>query len=102
MENQTWVGIQEDTIMGQENPHLFFLRLLLRVPVSTPKVALMFETRILSMEMRIRKRKLLFFHHVRNLKNTDLAKHIWKQQHYQGSPGLAKLKEYAKNLVYKM
>jgi hypothetical protein len=87
---ETWVGIQEDTITGLENLQLFFLRLVLRVPISTPKVALRSETGMLSMKMRIWKKKILFIHHVRNLDDKDLAKQVWREQHYQGWPGLAR------------
>ena len=87
---ETWVGMHEDTLLGLENLQLFFIRLVLRVPVSTPKVALRSETGMLSMKMRIWKKKILFIHHVKTLEDKDLAKQVWKEQLQQGWPGLAR------------
>ena len=45
---------------------------------------------MLSMKLRIWKKKLMFLHHIKNLKDTDLAKMIWKEQLDQDWPGLVK------------
>ena len=45
---------------------------------------------MLSMKLRIWKKKPVFIHHIKNLKDTDLAKQIWKEQLDQDWPGLVK------------
>ena len=42
---ETWVGINKETEERVENLQLFYLRLALRVPQSTPKLALRSETK---------------------------------------------------------
>ena len=87
---ETWMDISKAAVERLENLQLFYLRLTLRVPQSTPKIALRAETGMLSMKLRIWKKKLMFVHHVKNLSDTALAKQVWKEQIRNGWPGLAK------------
>ena len=64
------------------------MRLALRVPSGTPKVALRSETGMLSMKLRIWKKKLMFLHHISGLKEDVLAKKVWEQQKTRNWPGL--------------
>ena len=73
---ENWVGIDKKTEEKLENLQLFFLRLALRVPASTPKLALRSETGMRSMKARIWMKKLMFVHHVRQLKASVLAKQV--------------------------
>ena len=73
---KTWVGISKDSENMLENLQLFFLRLASRATQRTPKIALRSETGMLSMKLRIWKKKLMFIHHITNLNDTDLAKQI--------------------------
>ena len=73
-----------------ENLQLFFVRLVLRVPQGTPKVALRSETGLLSIKLRIFKRKCLMVHHIKNLGKETLAKQIYEEQRRSRCPGLAK------------
>ena len=54
---ETWVGINKETEERVENLQLFYLRLALRVPQSTPKLALRSETGLMSMKLRIWREK---------------------------------------------
>ena len=49
----TWTEIDEDTEKRLEDLQLFYIRLILQVPVSTPKTALRSETGLMSMKHRI-------------------------------------------------
>ena len=86
---ETWVGIDMKTEERLENLQLFFLRLALRVPASTPKLALRSETGMRSMKARIWMKKLMFVHHMSQLKAGVLAKQVWEEQVKEGWPGLA-------------
>ena len=77
---ETWIGIRKETENELEDLQLFFLRLAVRVPSGTPKVALRSETGMLSMKLRIWKKKLMFLHHISGLKEDILAKNVWEQQ----------------------
>ena len=87
---ETWVEITREAEESLENLQLLFLRLVLRVPQSTPKIALRSETGILSMKLRIWRKKLMFIHHVKNLDDSTLAKQVWIEQKRNGWPGLAR------------
>ena len=85
---ETWIGIRKETENELEDLQFFFLRLALRVPSGTPKVALRSETGMLSMKLRIWKKKLMFLHHISGLKEDVLAKKVWEQQKTRNWPGL--------------
>ena len=87
---ETWIGITKESEEKLENLQLFFLRLALKVPQGTPKLALRSETGVLSMKLRVWKRKLMFANHLKSLKEGDLAAKIWKEQLTSDWPGLAK------------
>ena len=46
----------------------------------TPKVALQSETGLLSMKMRIWKRKCMLIHHIKNMEEEALAKKVYSEQ----------------------
>ena len=62
----------------------------MRVPQGTPKVALRSETGLLSMKLRIWKRKCLLLHHIKNLGKETLARQIYEEQRRFMLPGMAK------------
>ena len=88
--SETWVHIAKTTEDKHEDLQLFFIRLILRVPQGTPKVALQSETGLLSMKLRIWKRKCLLIHHIKNMEDGALAKQVHCEQMENGWPGLAK------------
>jgi hypothetical protein len=88
--SETWVHIPKVAEDKLEDLQLFFMRLILRVPPGTPKVALQSETGLLSMKLRIWKRKCLLIHHIKNMEEGALAKQVYSEQIENGWPGLAR------------
>ena len=72
----TWTDIDEDTLDRLEELQLFYVRLILRVPVSTPKALLRSETGLLSMSHRIDKEKLMLVQHLKNLNEDSCQKDL--------------------------
>ena len=87
---ETWVEMTEEAVNMLEELQLFFVRLVLRVPKSTPKPALKSETGLTSMKLRIWKKKVMMIHHLKNLSDSALAKQVWREQMQQNWPGLAR------------
>ena len=69
---------------------LFFVRLILRVPQSTPKVTLRSETGLQSMKHRVEKQKVMLIHHLKNLDQQTLAGQVYDQQKKNDRPGLGR------------
>jgi hypothetical protein len=88
--SETWVEIPSEAEDILENLQLFFVRLVLRVPQGTPKVALRSETGLLSMKLRIWKRKCMLIRHIKSMDSNTLAKQVYEEQVRYGWPGLAK------------
>ena len=72
--SETWVQIPAEAVEILENLQLFFVRLILKVPQGTPKAALRSETGLLSMKLRIWKRKCMLLRHIRCLSTSTLAR----------------------------
>ena len=87
--SDTWVDIPKEAEEKLENLQLFYVRLVLRVPQGTPKIALRSETGLLSMRLRIWKKKCMLVHHIRGLGNETLAKKVYEEQRRNNWPGLA-------------
>ena len=51
--SETWVEITAKSIENLEEIQNYFVRFVLQVPLSTPKPALLSETGLISMEIRI-------------------------------------------------
>ena len=88
--SETWVEITQNTVDNLEKLQHYFVRLLLQVPESTPKPALLSETGLLSMKYRIWTRKLTFVNTIKNMPKGTLAKQIFDEQVKRGWPGLAR------------
>jgi hypothetical protein len=65
------------------------VRLVLRVPPGTPKIALRSETGLMSMKLRVWKAKCMLVHHLKGLEDDTLAKMIYEEQRRNNWPGLA-------------
>ena len=72
-----------------ESIQLFFVRLILRVPPGSPKIALRSETGLLSMKLRIWKAKCMLVHHLKGLETNTLANMVYREQRKNKWPGLA-------------
>ena len=66
-----------------------FIRIMLEVPVSTPKVALRVESGMLGMKQRIWLEKLNLAQFIRQSGTESLAGRVYREQLDQGWPGLA-------------
>ena len=88
--SDTWIQIPKVAEEMLEDIQLFYLRLVLRVPQGTPKIALRSETGMLSMKLRVWKTKCMLIHHVKGLEEGTLAKMVYLEQRRNRWPGLAK------------
>ena len=83
----TWIGITNTLEQKLESIQEQFIRLMMEVPVSTPKVALRAETGLLSMKHRVWVDKISLVMAIK--RSTGLANQLYKEQAAQGWPGLA-------------
>ena len=88
--SETWMEIADKAIQLLEELQNMFVRAILRVPISTPKPALKWETGLAPMEHRIMIRKLTFLNDLKHHDDSVLAKQLLKEQIRLGLPGLAK------------
>ena len=84
----TWTEMDKQTEERLEELQLFFVRLILRVPVSTPKAALRSETGLLSMKDRVDKEKVMLIHHLKSHDESCVARQVYDQQLQNNWPGL--------------
>ena len=84
----TWIGISSKLVDRLESIQERYVRLMLEVPVSTPKVALRTETGLLSMKHRIWGEKVNLTSSLKRSQN-GLAKQVYQEQLEQDWPGLA-------------
>ena len=85
----TWVQIPKVAEEMLENVQLFFVRLILRVPPGSPKIALRSETGLMSMRLRVWKAKCMLVHHLKGLDTSTLANMVYLEQRKNQWPGLA-------------
>ena len=87
---ESWFGITPSSLEQLENLQFMFLRLVLKVPWSTAKPALTWETGTLPMKFRIMSRKLTFINNIKHQSDDSLAKQVLVEQINNEWPGLAK------------
>ena len=87
---ESWVCISECSYTKLEDLQYTFLRVILQTPASTPKLALLFETGMLSMKFRIYARKLNFINAIKHQDSESLAKQVYLEQVAHNWPGLAR------------
>ena len=86
----TWTELPEKAIEMCDELQNLFIRIMLEVPVSTPKVALRVETGMLGMKQRIWIEKLNLAQFIRRSGSKSLSGKIYLEQLEQGWPGLAR------------
>ena len=86
--SETWTNVDKKTLEILENIQLTFYRNMFATPRTCPTPALLWETGGMLMEVRIDKKKLLFYYHVLNLPDNSLAKIIATTQIKFNYPGL--------------
>ena len=95
----TWNNLPLKAIEMLDNLQNDFLRSLLATPRTCPTPSLMWETGTMTMENRIIKKKLLFYHHLLHLPQGSLAWQICQVQTKLALPGLVQeCKELLKNM----
>ena len=87
---ESWTDISQEALDALEELQNMFLRIILRVPMRTPKMAMRWDFGMLSMRFRIMIRKLTFVNSLHHQDDKSLAKQILQEQVRQGWPGLAK------------
>ena len=96
---QTWLEISDVTVDKLEELQNKFFRIMLSVPRTTPKPALIWEMGGLKMKWRIVERKLIFMNHIQHLDPGSLAKQIQMIQDQENLPGLTQeVKQQVENL----
>ena len=85
-----WTEISEKAVERLEDLQNVFIRRVLQVPVSTPKVSLRSETGMLSMKLRIWASKVKMVMALRMMDKKFLARQVYDEQVRQGWPGLAR------------
>ena len=86
----TWTELPTKAVEVCDELQNLFIRIMLEVPVSTPKVALRVESGMLAMKQRIWLEKLNLAQFIRQSGSKSLAGKVYREQLEQGWPGLAK------------
>ena len=95
----SWVGLSGQAEQRLESLQLWFLRLLLRQGPGVASGSLLWETKTLSMKLRIWREKLSLALHIVRLPEDSIGKKIWEEQKLYGWPGLvAEVQEISKEL----
>ena len=85
----TWTDMSKEAEEKLEERQLYYVRLILHVPVSTPKIPLRWETGLLSMKHRVEREKLMLVHHLKQMEEGSLARQVYDEQIRNNWPGLA-------------
>ena len=86
----TWVEMSARTVRRLNKLQNWFLRLVLQVGPGTPLPALLWDSGMLDMELRVWREKVMLAHHLQGLGEDTLARQVWEEQVAQQWPGLAK------------
>ena len=84
-----WTEIDEKTVQRLEDLQNTYVRRVLHVPLSTPKVSLRSETGLLSIKHRIWEEKIRMIMAIKEMGPNFLARQVYEEQLRQGFPGLA-------------
>ena len=76
--SENWISLKKESIDMLEDLQFCFLRAVFSMSHSCPLPILLFETKTLSMELRVAKNKLLFAHHLEHLPKESLGHEVWK------------------------
>ena len=86
----TWVNISKATEDRLNALQFWFLRLALRIGQGSPVAALLWDTSLLDMSIRIYREKIMMVIHLRSFDETTLARRTYEEQKQQSWPGLAR------------
>ena len=91
----TWVEISKAAEKTLNSLQLWFVRLVLRVGQGAPVAALLWDSALLDMGLRVWRDKIMMVLHIRSLGKETLARKIYEEQKEKKWPGLA---EESKNI----
>ena len=86
----TWLGDIREAVKLCNKLQAFYWRVILGVPESCPKLALICETKMTDMKWRIWEEKCLFLLRIKSLEEGSLAKTIHEVAEDKGWPGLGR------------
>ena len=84
----TWLGCNKDTVKMCNSLQNFYWRLILNVPESCPKLALICDTFQVDMKYRIYNEKCQLLRRIKHLEDNSLAKQIYREAEENNLPGL--------------
>ena len=90
----TWLEINKATEKRLNSIQIWFLRLILRTGQGSPCAALLWDSQMLDMSLRIWIQKVLLVLHIRSLDDDTLAVRIYKEQNTKSWPGLVQETKY--------
>ena len=85
----TWTEISDESVNLLEELQNMFVRVIMHLPISTPKPVLTFDTGLLSMRHRIMAAKLNLAFFLRFCGADHLASQVYSEQLLRGWPGLS-------------
>ena len=85
----TWLDMTAATVQKLNTIQNWFLRLVLQVGPGAPVAALLWDSGVLDMELRVWRDKLMLMLHIRRLGSESLAHQIYTEQRNNNWPGLA-------------
>ena len=85
----TWMEINSQTEKQLNKLQNWFLRLIWRVGQGAPVAALLWDSQLLDMKVRVWKEKVLIILHIRSLDEDSLASRIYEKQKQEKWPGLS-------------
>ena len=86
----TWLGDTREAEKLCNKLQAFYWRVILNVPESCPKLALICETQMTDMKWRIWEEKCLLLVRVQSLEKGSLAKNVYEVAEHKGWPGLGR------------
>ena len=79
---ETWLRLSKENIKKLESIDLMLLRKLLKTPISTPKVSLYLETGSVPLRYVIKRKRIMFLHHIVTRETNALINRVfWAQVH---------------------
>ena len=86
----TWVETTSETEKRLNKIQNYFVRLVLRLGPGSPLVAILWDSSLLDMKLRIWEQKVMMVFHIRSLDKDTLANTIYEEQKSNEWPGLYK------------
>ena len=96
---RTWLGDCTKAAELFYSIQQYYLRIILSVPKSTPKIAMQAEMNAIGFKWRIWLEKCILLRRIRTKEETTLAKMVYEQSIKNSWPGLGK---YVKNICLKL